>query len=153
MHQCSSVTPCPVSGFMLYRSSGEPHCCDADYSSQTDVHSCVIVVTQQWCCVDGFCHFNKSHVNFTSSLRCAVSVLNVKEVWRDVLQRLMNVNEGSGERFWFFTFVAGRSLISSLRLPMVVLQRMTASSLLFTWMGQADDYDVDLQKLFTNPYT
>lgn len=31
------------------------------------------------------------------------------------------------------TFVAGRSLISSLRLPMDVLQRMTASSLLFTW--------------------
>lgn len=31
------------------------------------------------------------------------------------------------------TFVAGRSLISSLRLPMDVLQRMTASSLLFTF--------------------
>lgn len=34
--------------------------------------------------------------------------------------------------FWNFTFVAGRSLISSLRLPMDVLQRITASSLLFT---------------------
>lgn len=32
-----------------------------------------------------------------------------------------------------FTFVAGTSLISSLRLPMAVLQRITASSLLFTW--------------------
>lgn len=30
------------------------------------------------------------------------------------------------------TFVAGRSLISSFRLPMEVLQRITASSLLFT---------------------
>lgn len=35
--------------------------------------------------------------------------------------------------FGAFTFVAGRSLISSLRLPMEVLQSMTASSLLFTW--------------------
>lgn len=38
--------------------------------------------------------------------------------------------------FGAFTFVGGRSLISNLRLPMEVLQRMTASSLLFTWSRQ-----------------
>lgn len=44
-----------------------------------------------------------------------------------------------------FTFVAGRSLISSFRLPMDVLQRMTASSLLFTWNRQRHKVSSEIQ--------
>lgn len=66
----------------------------------------------------------------TSSVNIACSLM---------LRRCYNwfwLNELFLKSLGAFTFVAGRSLISSFRLPMDVLQRMTASSLLFTWNRQ-----------------